>query len=133
MTISTDNLVCPGDVLEYCTVDCDESAGQSSVDTIIEGGTDTYVVLKNGIVLHPMRIVVRKVKFYNGCNEELIPNPPPEWHRLDECTLQSVIDPVNFICPGNMADYCTIEGDKLAHKATSKQSLKSNQKCMFSP
>ena len=54
----TDNLVPPGDVLEYCTVDCNESAGQSSVDTIIEGGTDTYVVLKNGIVLHPKRNVV---------------------------------------------------------------------------
>ena len=80
----TDNLVCPGDVLEYCTIDGDQTARRSPVDTIIESGTDTYVVLKDGVMLQPKRNSVRKVKFYNACNQELISNPIAEWHRLDK-------------------------------------------------
>ena len=109
----SDNLVCPGDVLEYCTIDGDQTARRSPVDTIIESGTDTYVVLKDGVMLQPKRHSVRKVKFYDACNQELIPNPLAEWHRLDKCILQSVIT-VNLICPGDMIEYCTIDGDQTA-------------------
>ena len=107
----TDNLVCPGDVLEYCTANSDERAPQSSVDTIIEheNGSNSYVVLKNSIVLNPEVHLVRKVAFYDGCNEKLIPNPLAEWHRLDKCILQPVVDPVDIICPGDLIDYCTID------------------------
>ena len=109
----SDNLVCPGNVLEYCAIDGNETARRSPVETIIESGTDTYVVLKDGVMLQPKRHSVRKVKFYDGCNQELIPNPLAEWHRLDECILQSVIT-VNLICPGDLIEYCTIDGNQTA-------------------
>ena len=32
----TDNLVCPGDMLEYATIDGDQEARRSTVETIIE-------------------------------------------------------------------------------------------------
>ena len=47
----TDNLVCPGDVLEYFTIDGNQTARRSTVDTIIEGGSETCVVLKDGTLL----------------------------------------------------------------------------------
>ncbi len=71
----SDNLVCPGNVLEYCTIDGDQTARRSPVNTIIESGTDTCVFLKDGVILQPKMHSVRKVKFYNECNQELIPNP----------------------------------------------------------
>ena len=76
--------------------------------------TNSDVVLKNGIMLQPFS---RKVKFYNGCNQELIPNPLVEWHRLDKCILHSVIT-VNIICPGNMIEYCTIDGDQTTTRSS---------------
>ena len=104
----TDNLVCPGDVLEYATIDGDQAARRSTVDTIIEGGMETCVVMKDGTILRPKMYSVRKVKFYNGCNQELIPNPLAQWHRLDKCILQSVIA-VNLIRPGDLIEYCTVD------------------------
>ena len=112
-----DNLVCPGDVLEYSTIDDGQTARRSPVDTIIESGTDTYVVLKDGTLLRPKTHSVRKVKFYDGCNQELIPNPLAEWHRLDKCILQSVIT-VNLICPGDMIQYCTVGGDQTIRQSS---------------
>ena len=47
----TDNLVCPGDVLEYFTIDGDQASRQNTVGTIIEGGSETCVVLKDGTLL----------------------------------------------------------------------------------
>jgi hypothetical protein len=38
-------------VLEYFTIDGDQAARQSTVDTIIEGGSETCVVLKDGTLL----------------------------------------------------------------------------------
>ena len=103
----TDNLVCPGDVLEYFTTDGNQTARRSTVDTIIEGGSETCVVLKDGTLLRPKFYSVRKVKFYDGCNQELIPNPLAQWHRLDKCILQSAIT-INVICPGDLIEYCTV-------------------------
>ena len=104
----TDNLVCPGDVLEYITIDEDQAARRSTVDAIIESGTETCVVMKDGTVLQPKMYSVRKVKFYDECNQELIPNPLAQWHRLDKCILQSVIT-VNHIHPGDLIEYCTVD------------------------
>ena len=83
----TDNLVCPGDVLEYVTINEDQEARRSTVDTIIEGGSETCVVLKDGTLLRPKFYSVRKVQFYDGRNQDLIPNPLARWHRLDKCIL----------------------------------------------
>lgn len=103
----TDNLVCPGDVLEYVTVDGDQEARRSTVDTIIEGGSETCVVLKDGTLLRHKLCSVRKVQFYDGRNQDLIPNPLARWHRLDKCILQSAVN-VNCIRPGDLVEYCTV-------------------------
>ena len=50
---------------------------------------------------------MRKVKFYDGCNQELIPNPLAQWHRLDKCILQSAIT-VNLIRPGDLIEYYAV-------------------------
>jgi len=111
------NLVCPGDVLEYCTIEDDQTARRSSVNTIIESGTDAYIVLEDGVMLRPNKHSVRKIKFYDGFNQELIPNPLAEWHRLDKCILQSVIT-VNLICTGDTVEYCSIDGDQTARRSS---------------
>ena len=116
-TDDTDNLVCPGDVLEYVTIDGDQAARRSTVDTIIEGGMETCIVMKDGTILRPKMYSVRKVKFYDGCNQELIPNPLAQWHRLDKCILQSVTT-VNHIRPGDLIEYCTVAN----HNQTVSQS-----------
>ena len=103
----TDNLVCPGDVLEYVTIDGDQEARRSTVDTIIEGVSETCVVLKDGTLLRPKFYSVRKVQFYDGRNQDLIPNPLARWHRLDKCILQSAVN-VNCIRPGDLVEYCTV-------------------------
>ena len=68
-------------------------------------------------MLRPKTHSVRKVKFYNGCNQELIPNPLAEWHRLDKCILQLVIT-VNLICPGDMIQYCTVGGNQTVRQSS---------------
>ncbi len=64
-------------------------------------------------MLQPKTHSIRKVKFYNACNQELITNLLAEWHRLDKCILQSVIT-VNLICHGDMIEYCTVDGNETA-------------------
>merc|ERR1712069_95149 len=92
--IETDNLISPGDVLEYCTIDGDQTAKRCSVETIIDSEHESYLVLQNGTVLRPKTHSVRKIKFYDEYNNELIPNPLAEWYQLDKCILQ----------PGSMND-----------------------------
>ena len=92
--LETDNLISPGDVLEYCTIDGDQAARRCSVETIIDSDHESYLILKNGTVLRPKTHSVRRIKFYDEYNQELIPNPLAEWHRLDKCILQ----------PGSMND-----------------------------
>lgn len=84
----TDNLICPGDVLEYCTIDGNQTAKRDTVMAIVDGSSDAMVTLKSGVVLRPKLHSVRKVKFYDGVNNELIPNPLAQWQRLDHCILQ---------------------------------------------
>ena len=112
-----DNLVCPGDVLEYITIDRDQAPRQSTVDTIIKGDMETCVVMKDGTLLRPKLYSIRKVKFYNECNQELIPNPLAQWHKLDKCILQSTTT-VNLIRAGDLIEYCTINN----HEQTVTQS-----------
>merc|ERR1712197_200758 len=86
--IETDNPISPGDVLEYCTINEGQTKKRCSVQTIVDSNHESYVILKNGTVLRPKTHSVRKIKFYNEYNHELIPNPLVEWHRLDKCILQ---------------------------------------------
>ena len=58
-------------------------------------------------MLRPNFFSVRKVKFYDGCNQELIPNPLARWHRLDKCILQSAIT-VNLLRPSDLIEYRTV-------------------------
>ena len=94
-------------MLEYFTIDGNQTARRSTVDTIIEGGSETCVVLKDGTLLRPKLCSVRKVQFYDGRNQDLIPNPLARWHRLDKCILQSAVN-VNRIRPGDLVEYCTV-------------------------
>ena len=104
-------------MLEYITIGRDQAPRQSTVDTIIEGDMETCVVMKDGTLLWPKLCSVRKAKFYNECNQELIPNPLAQWHRLDKYILQSVTT-INLICPGDLIEYCTINN----HEQTVTQS-----------
>ena len=104
-------------MLEYFTFDGDQAARQSTVDTIIEGGSETCVVMKDGTLLHPKFYPIRKVKFYNGCTQELIPNPLAQWHRLDKCILQSAIT-INLISYSDLIKYCTVDN----HEQSATQS-----------
>ena len=83
-----DNLICPGDVLEYCRIDGNQTAKRDAVKAIVDGSSDAMVTLNSGVVLRPNVHSVRKVKFYDGVNDKLIPNPLAQWQRLDNCTLQ---------------------------------------------
>ena len=100
--------MCPEDVLEYITIDRKQAARRCTVDTIIEAGSETCVVLKDGTLLQPKFYAVRKVQFYDGYNQELIPNPLARWHRLDKFILQSA-SPVNLICTGDLIEYRTVD------------------------
>ena len=100
----TDNLVSPGDVLEYCTIDRDQTARRCSVETIIDSDHESYLILKNGTVLRPKTHSVRKIKFYDEYNKELIPNPLAEWHRLDKCILQPGSMNGDDVCFGDEGD-----------------------------
>jgi len=89
-----DNLVCPGDVLEYCTINMDMVVKRNSVNTIVDTNASSYIVLSDGFVLSPKYHAVRKVKMYCSDTGLLIPNPLSEWHTLGKCILQSgSIDP----------------------------------------
>ena len=86
--VETDSLISPGDVLEYCTINEDQTGKRCSVQIIIDRDHESYVILQNGTVLYQTTHCVRTIKFYDECNHELIPNPLAEWHRLDKCILQ---------------------------------------------
>ena len=87
-SVITVNLICPGDIIEYCTIDGDQTAIQSSADTIVDGVTEAYVILKNGSILRPKKHSVRKVDLFDEFKQKVIPNPLADWHRLDKCILK---------------------------------------------
>ena len=83
-----DNLVCPGDVIEYKTQHAGSHVQRSSVVTIQSSKETSSVVLKNGAILHSKNHMVRKVKFYCTRTGTNIPNPFAEWYHLHNCILQ---------------------------------------------
>ena len=85
---SRDNLLCPGDVVEYKTIKKPGPAKRSSIATIVDSGASRSVILRNSVVLKPREHVVRKVKMYCGATEYLISNPLAEWIDIHDCVLQ---------------------------------------------
>ena len=83
-----DNLICPGDVIEYCIINDSESVRRSSVHTIVDNKTNSFITLTSGHILRPKEHSVRKIKMYCSSSETLIPNPLSEWHSLEKCILQ---------------------------------------------
>ena len=84
-----DNLICPGDVIEYCTINDLESVRRSSVHTIVDNKTNSFITLTSGHILRPKEHSVRKIKMYCSSSSILIPNPLSKWHSLDKCILQA--------------------------------------------
>ena len=89
VTSTPDNLVCPGDVLEYCTINMDTAVKRHSVKIIVDNINRSYIILSDGVILHPKCHAVRKVKMYCSDTGILVPNPLSEWHTLEKCILQS--------------------------------------------
>ena len=83
-----DNLICPGDVVEYKHQTGRGVVKRNSIVTIHKTRHKTFIVLKNGTVLRPKKHFVRKVKMFCGATEHLIPNPLAEWFPLETCVLQ---------------------------------------------
>ncbi len=72
----TVNLICPSNVLEYCTIYGNQTARWLSVYSIVDIETVSFVIIMNSIILQPKKHSVCKVKLYDGFNKEFIPNPP---------------------------------------------------------
>ena len=87
-SVITVNLICPGDMIQYCTVGGNQTVRQSSVVTIVDGESDAYVILKNGSILQPKKHSLRKVDLFDEFKQELIPNPLDDWYRLEKYVLK---------------------------------------------
>ena len=87
--VITVNLICPGDLIEYCTVGNDEqTVTQSSIDTIGDGGKSAaYVILKNDTILRLNKHSLRKINLFDKFKQKLIPNPLADWYRLEKYIL----------------------------------------------
>ena len=72
-----DNLVCPGNVAEYCTIDGDQIVKRCSIVSIVDTNTTSYVVLIDGVILQPKQRSVRKVQMYYSATGGLVTNPLP--------------------------------------------------------
>ena len=83
-----DNLLCPGDVIEYRNKANGGIIKMNAIVTIVLTGTERHIILDNGFVLHQGRHWVRKVKMYSTADKSLLPNPYAEWCPLDSCLLQ---------------------------------------------
>ena len=81
-----DNLICPGDVIEYCTINDLESVRRSSVDTIVDKKPNSFVTLKSGYTLYPKEHSVFKIKMWCSFTHMFIQNPLSMWHRLEVFT-----------------------------------------------
>ena len=101
----SDNLICPGDVVEYRMVNDTDNVMRGSIETIVENEGITYAVVQNGQILQPKNHSVRKIKMYCSATQTLIPNPISEWFRLDKCVLQ--VGSVH-----NLDEDCISDGDE---------------------
>ena len=84
-----DNLICPGDVIQYQEMGKIGSIRKDSVLTIEVSEKSTYMLLKNGDILHPKKHAVRKVQMYVTATGGIIPNPTGQWLQLNKCLLQT--------------------------------------------
>ena len=84
-----DNLLCPGDVVEYQCVNYGGPVKRATITSIKDSRRTQYVQLDNDYVLRPRLHRVRKVKMYCGATGNLIPNPMATWHGVEQCTLQA--------------------------------------------
>ena len=84
-----DNLICPGDVVEYRDIKAKDLPKRNPILTIVDSEDTTYIRLRNGTTLYPKQHAVRKIKMFCGATENLIPNPLAQWTNLDKCILQS--------------------------------------------
>ena len=82
-----DNLVCPGDVIEYRSSPMG-LIKRNAIVTIHRNGDKAYIVMENGAVLLRKKLFIRKVKMYCGKTGDLIPNPLAEWRTMEKCLLQ---------------------------------------------
>ena len=94
-TCVKDNLICPGDVIEYKLQTGLGTAKRDSIVTIHKTLHKTYVVMKSGVILKPRKHSVRKIKMFCGATEHLISNPLAAWYPLGSCVLQhgSLLEP----------------------------------------
>ena len=84
-----DNLICPGDVVEYCSIKSDTNIMKCSIVSIDDCSDKAkYIVLENGAVLHSATHAVRKVEMYCTASQMLIPNPLGVWLAVKKCILQ---------------------------------------------
>lgn len=92
------NLICPGDVIQYCNREGDKTISKDTVISINDMDVTQYILLQNGSVLHPLKHAVCKVASY--CNEtnQLLPIPQKQWYNLDKCLIQtgSIDDSENY-------------------------------------
>ena len=92
------NLICPGDVIQYCNREGDKTISKDTVISINDMDVTQYILLQNGSVLHPLKHAVCKVASY--CNEtnQLVPIPQKQWYNLDKCLIQtgSIDDSENY-------------------------------------
>ena len=86
---TTVNLICPGDLIEYCTINNHEqTVTQISILTIADDGkSGEYVILKNCAVLRPKEHSLRKIELYDKFKQMFIPNPLTDWYQLDKYIL----------------------------------------------
>jgi hypothetical protein len=85
----SDNLICPGDMVEFRDNIVDSAIKRDSIVTIENSKICTYIVLKSGDILHPTKHAIRKVKVYCSATQTLIPNPLGQWFRVDKCLMQN--------------------------------------------
>ena len=84
-----DNLICPGDMVEFRDNIVNSVIKRDSIVTIENSKICTYIVLKSGDILHPTKHAIRKVKVYCSATQTHIPNPLGQWFRVDKCLMQN--------------------------------------------
>lgn len=84
-----DNLICPGDFVEYRAIEANSPIKKSSIVSIESTNNLKYIVLTSGAVLHEKKHAVRKVKMYCSASQNLIPNPLAQWLCIDKCLLET--------------------------------------------
>ena len=89
MTDHVDNLICPGDFVEYRKIEPNSAVKKAAIVSIESSNNVKYIVLTCGSLLQPKIHAVRKVGMYCSATQERIPNPLAQWFCLDKCLLQT--------------------------------------------